>query len=170
MDDAQFEIAPLREHEWTVLRDLRLRALADAPDAFGPTLADAQAEPDAYWQEGARRFAGRVLVARDGSRTIGLVSAVEDPHHVGHLGAMWVDPATRGRGLGRRLVERACQALRARGCQRIELSVTQGNQAAQRLYERFGFACTGESEPLRPGSELRNLTMALVPGPTTGSA
>jgi hypothetical protein len=40
--------------EWRGYRDLRLRALADSPDAFGSTLTEETSRLDAEW---ARRFA-----------------------------------------------------------------------------------------------------------------
>lgn len=156
------EIRPLHATEWQVLKDLRIRALSDSPDAFGPTAGDARAQSDDYWQRGARRFAEgdqRLFIACSGADRVGLVSAVRDPEAAGHIGAMWVDPRARGSGLGRRLLEAACDWLERRGCARLVLSVTDGNARAESLYASVGFARTGESEPLRDGSSLRNLRM-----------
>ncbi|HEX2229661.1 MAG TPA: GNAT family N-acetyltransferase, partial [Candidatus Binatia bacterium] len=36
-------------HEWETYRDLRLRALADSPDAFGGTLAVEKRRRDTEW-------------------------------------------------------------------------------------------------------------------------
>ena len=51
------EVRRVRSEEWEALRDVRVRALADAPDAFGTTHAEALARPDAWWIEWARRSA-----------------------------------------------------------------------------------------------------------------
>jgi GNAT superfamily N-acetyltransferase len=59
---------------------------------------------------------------------------------------VYVDEAARGSGLGRALVEAACERARARGCKRIELDVDEGNAAARALYESLGF-----SSGKRPG-------------------
>jgi ribosomal protein S18 acetylase RimI-like enzyme len=156
------EIRPLLASEWQVLKDLRIRALTDAPDAFGPTAQDAGSQPDDYWQRGAQRSAKgdqRLFIACSGEDPVGLVSAVRDPEAAGHIGAMWVDPRARGSGLGRRLLEVACDWLGKRGCARLVLSVTDGNARAESLYASVGFERTGETEPLRAGSSLRNAKM-----------
>jgi GNAT superfamily N-acetyltransferase len=157
-------IAPLRQAEWATLKDLRIRALAESPDAFGPTREQAAREPDAYWQEGARRFATgsqRLFIARRAGEPVALASAVADNEGAGHIGAMWVDPRARGGGLGRRMLETACEWLTDRGSRRIVLWVTEGNGRAQTLYENRGFALTGVTRPLREGSPLLNLEMEL---------
>jgi ribosomal protein S18 acetylase RimI-like enzyme len=58
---------------------------------------------------------------------------------------LYVDPAGRGRGVARALVERA----RERGCRRIQLDANAANEPAQRLYRSLGF--TSFSDP--PGGE-----------------
>jgi ribosomal protein S18 acetylase RimI-like enzyme len=160
-DPLPVSIRPLRAEEWRVLKDLRIRALDDAPDAFGPTAAEARAEPDAYWRSGARDLAraGGLLVLRRGDAPVGLVSALVDAGEIGHVGAMWIDPGARGGGLGARLLDAASELLAARGSRAIELWVTEGNERASALYASRGFTPTGVSEPLREGSALRNVQM-----------
>ena len=155
------EIRALREDEWSLLRELRLRALRDSPDAFSPLAEDVAREADDYWQRGARSFASphaALLIAERDGRAVGLVSATAAAG-TGYIGAMWLEPAARGSGLGRALLDAACAKLRERGCGRLALTVTETNAAAIQLYQSAGFALTGESKPLRPGSPLRNLEM-----------
>lgn len=45
------QIRALEPHEVSLHRELRLRALRDAPDAFGETFAEAEAQPISYWEE-----------------------------------------------------------------------------------------------------------------------
>jgi hypothetical protein len=45
------ELRRLASHEVDLHRDLRLRALRDAPDAFGETFAAAAVRPISYWEE-----------------------------------------------------------------------------------------------------------------------
>ena len=53
-----------------------------------------------------------------------------------------VDPAHRGRGVGRLLLEATIEALRDRGAPRIVLSTAERNESAQRLFARAGFRRT----------------------------
>jgi hypothetical protein len=85
-------------HEWRTLRELRSRALADAPEAFARTLADEERRSDSEWaqqlHDSARSPSRLSLVAeRDGAR-VGLAyseRSAESPD-TAHLVAMWVAP------------------------------------------------------------------------------
>lgn len=71
-----------------------------------------------------------------------LVAIRDDRSWIGGFG---VSPESRGRGLGRELLDAAIAAARARGAKRMQLEVLQHNPAAIALYERSGFA---RSRPL----------------------
>jgi ribosomal protein S18 acetylase RimI-like enzyme len=53
-----------------------------------------------------------------------------------------VDPAHRGHGIGRMLLDATLAALKARGAPRVVLSTAAGNEAAQRLFTGAGFRRT----------------------------
>jgi ribosomal protein S18 acetylase RimI-like enzyme len=53
-----------------------------------------------------------------------------------------VDPAHRGQGVGRMLLDATLEALKARGAPRVVLSTAEQNVAAQRLFDRAGFRRT----------------------------
>lgn len=157
------EIVPITVEQWGDLKRLRIAALTEAPDSFSPTAEEARSHDDAYWQRGAKRAAEaegfEMFIVRRGGEGMGLASAQRDVAGVGHIGAMWVDPSLRGRGVGARLFDAAVGHLRKLGCDTIELSVTETNAAAIALYQSRGFVLTGESEPLRASSPLLNLFM-----------
>lgn len=50
-----------------------------------------------------------------------------------------VDPALRGRGVGRAILTHLAQQLFRRGQRRLSLEVRSADDAARRFYERFGF-------------------------------
>ena len=148
----------MTRNEWEALRDVRLRALADAPDAFATTHAEATARANDWWREWAAKSADAetqaMVLAWDGEDTVGIAGtfATEDAWHVI---SMWVDPAARGRGVGRELLDAVVAWAREQEPTRpIRLSVTDGNDGARRLYEGYGFVDTGVSEPLRSTSPL----------------
>ena len=71
------EIRSTTGDDWELVRDVRLRALAEAPLAFGSTLADERDRSEDEW----RRWAGRgrsgdgvMFVADGGDRFVGLAS------------------------------------------------------------------------------------------------
>ncbi len=150
-------IRPVRPDEWRELRDLRLRALADAPDAFGATYEQESVDPDEAWQRRADRPDGTMIVAvDDDGRFVGMASggpAEGFPDSAGLYGT-WVDPVARGQGIGEQLIGAIVPWAEAQGYARIGLGVTIGNDAAVRLYERIGFKDTGLRFPLRDGTDL----------------
>ena len=155
-------------NEWRVYRDLRLRALADSPDAFGSTLAAETGRLDAEW---ARRLASSVdsplnlpLVAEVRGEPIGLAWGridTSDPD-LAALYQMWVAPSHRGVGAGPMLLKAVIAWARARNASSLDLGVTCGDSPARRLYERAGFQPMGEPQPLRPGSTLLAQAMRLA--------
>jgi ribosomal-protein-alanine N-acetyltransferase len=60
-----------------------------------------------------------------------------------HINNVAVRPEYRGRGFGRRLIERAIEDGRRRGAIRALLEVRSGNAPARQLYEKLGFAAIG---------------------------
>lgn len=61
----------------------------------------------------------------------------------GELANIAVRPELRGRGLGARLLDEVLAAARRRGVTQLYLEVRDSNDAALRLYERFGFREVG---------------------------
>ncbi|MET0980908.1 MAG: GNAT family N-acetyltransferase [Telluria sp.] len=150
-------IRPLAGNEWPLYRSLRLGALADAPGAFGSTLAAEQAlkDEDWAWRLGLAATSGRdhPLVAELDDAAMGLAWArfdAQDAQRV-NLFQMWVAPEGRGRGVAAALLDAAIAWARLRKARTMQLGVMKGNDAARRLYERAGFHAVGEPEPARPG-------------------
>ena len=90
-----------------------------------------------------------VLVAAEDGTVIGYTYAgVEGRDWMslrGPAGVLYdivVDPAHRGRGVGRALLEATVAALRSRGSPQVVLSTADRNAAAQRLFESAGFRRT----------------------------
>ena len=56
-----------------------------------------------------------------------------------YLAELYVEPACRGRGLGRALMEAALREARGRGADTMDIGVDEPDLAARRLYESLGF-------------------------------
>lgn len=170
-------IRRLQAQEWPAYRALRLRSLADAPQAFGSTLALEESWRPELWMARltAASTSGRdcPLVAEaetadgaaDGAnkQLLGLLWAKCDADDAGivHLYQMWVAPETRGQGVAAALLRDAIAWARAIGARSVRLRVVSGNEAAARLYARAGFRDVGAPEPLRPGLAALEQTMQL---------
>lgn len=134
-------LEPLHPNHWTRYRAVRLRALADAPDAFCASLAGAQAMSEAEWRGRLEPSDRRVtLVAVDGAADVGLVATCLQDDGCAHVYQMWVAPEARGRGVGRLLLHRALSHAREWGAPAVLLSVFPHNAAAIGLYQSVGFA------------------------------
>ncbi len=90
-----------------------------------------------------------VLVAERDREVVGYTYAgVEGVDYMslrGPAGVLYdivVDPAHRGHGVGRKLLEATVAALEARGSPRVVLSTAERNATAQRLFEHAGFRRT----------------------------
>ena len=147
-----------RVEDWQAWRDLRLRSLADSPHAFGSTLEREQAFTDdewrgrvAGWTDPDDDVAGPAVLVLAGDEPVGMGGGFHDLPGMLHVVAMWTDPAWRGRGVGR-LVLDTLRAWADERALRLHLDVEASNTGARRLYERYGFEATGDSRPLRPGS------------------
>lgn len=153
--------------EWRTWRELRLRALADSPDAFGETLEGATARDEAAWTSSTATDPGRVvLIAEQASGWIGTaVARVTPDDRCAHLYAMWVAPDARRRGVGRALVDAAMRWSRFAGAGTLALKVTDRAPAAEAMYRTLGFADTGTSEALRPGSDIAGRVLVAQLGP-----
>ena len=106
-----------------------------------------------------------VFVAETTEGIVGRLSIARDPHpasrHVADLGLL-VGAAHRRRGVGTALLDAAVVWARSTGITKLELHVFPHNQAALRLYERFGFQQEGfrARHYKRAGEELDAILMA----------
>jgi GNAT superfamily N-acetyltransferase len=96
---------------------------------------------------------GTLLIARDGTRPIAMVSLLYTVStalggRVALLEDMLVHPDYRNRAIGSQLLSHAVTVAREQGCRRITLLTDRENSAAQGFYRRQGFALS-EMVPMR---------------------
>lgn len=136
-------IRPLRPAEWTRLRDLRLKALAESPGNFFATLADARDGPQGRWLEMLESDDGVIFVLFDGDAPIGLTAVYVDraipERDTAGLGMTWIEPAYRGQGLSRLIYRARVAWAREMGMRRIIVSHRDGNEPSRRAMLAAGF-------------------------------
>jgi GNAT superfamily N-acetyltransferase len=150
---AAFVVRRLRPDEGRLLKEVRLRALADAPLAFLSTFEAEVGHTDDVWEEWAcRRSEGNAeatFVAEAGDdRLVGLIGCfLDDDRGTAQLVSMWTAPEARRRGVATSLVEAAAIWAREAGALELHLWVTRRNDPAIRLYESAGFEPLPEFRP-----------------------
>jgi len=157
----------LEPAEWPIYRELRLRALADSPDAFGSTLVVEQGRSAEDWASRLTRDAtsglDHPLIAEVAHAAAGLAWARVDAsdRSIVNVYQMWVAPEFRGQGAGRLLLRAAVDWARSLDATSVQLGVTCGDTPAIRLYTREGFTPFGPLGSLRPGSLVLGQSMRL---------
>ena len=158
------EIRQIRAGDGLRNRDVRIRMLTDAPEAFGATLVVALARPKESWHEQASELASAaqrtLFVADDGERWQAVAGGIlaEDNASV-EIIAVWVDPAYRGQGLARALIGRVLDWGQAHGADRALLWVHDRNAAAIGLYQHLGFTTTTERKALGTDGDRMQVLM-----------
>jgi GNAT superfamily N-acetyltransferase len=154
------------------LRDLRLRSLADSPDAFGQPLTEARARPAIEWWRSARQAShgeNRIwLIAEEAGLTVGIVQGRRRRPATLMLFSMWVDPAVRRLGVGRMLIG-TLEAWAARwGATETLLWVMGDNRPAIEFYLDLGFETVERGQDADSGARYGAIAMRRdirAPGP-----
>lgn len=149
----EYRILRAQPTDWQQIRSVRLRALADSPDAFGSTLNEEQQLTDDEWRSRSESpsIARFLAIATGGS---GLGIAVGAPcsgqERTAGLFSMWVAPEARKRRVGVALVQAVIEWAQTEGYRRIILDVGDANTPAIRLYQSCNFVPTGRTGTLPP--------------------
>ncbi len=156
-------ITALAPTDAAAYRALMLEAYEQAPDAFTTTAAERRAEPESWWVRriGSADGPASSFGAWEGDRLVGTV-ALEyalkpKTRHAALLLGLYVQPAARGRGVGLALMQAAIAAASARSeVLALNLTLTEGNAAALRLYRACGFVAWGtQPHAIRTASGLQ---------------
>jgi DNA-binding MarR family transcriptional regulator/GNAT superfamily N-acetyltransferase len=133
-----------QEYGWTQdYEALVAKILADFVQSFDPAR-------EAAW------------IAEIDGRVVGSIFLVRgDAPEVGKLRLLYVEPDTRGRGVGAMLVQACTDRARAVGYRRLELWTNSILVAARRIYQRAGFVLVDEAPHHSFGHDLVGQTWAL---------
>ena len=136
-------IEPMRPEDWDRVRGIYLEGIATGQATF-ETTAPAWEAWDAAHMRAAR------LVAREGEATLGWAALSPVSSRCVYAGvvehSVYVHPAARGRGTGRRLLGALIASTEAAGIWTIQSGVFPENTASLRLHDAAGFRRAGVRE------------------------
>ena len=144
------EIRLLTEDDAPAYQTLRLRALREHPESFGPSFEEEQThsieQVARYLCEGLPH--SFTLGALLDGQLVGIVTlsrfARRKTRHKAMVGGMYVAPEVRGQSIGRALLAAVIARAQAMdGLEDVTLAVTVGNAAARTLYVGAGFVSYG---------------------------
>ena len=152
-----------------LLKDVRLRALREAPYAFWETLADVENDPVDEWIEWTASYAEPntkaaafvALADENAPRADGMAGGYLDPADGTAVAVwgVWVDPRCRSKGIGDGLLEAVEEWASLSGRPRLTLWVTTTSQPAIALYLRRGFRDTGQRREHRSDVSCEEMFM-----------
>jgi ribosomal protein S18 acetylase RimI-like enzyme len=145
-------IKPVTPLNAFIFKAVRLRALQDAPHAFGSTHGKESQIADSEWLARVERMNGERgagFLAMEGETACGIAGSFLDQNDStrAQLISMWTAPTHRQQGIGRRLVKEVLNWAHRRNACILLLMVTSNDEPAIRFYERLGFTRTGRTEP-----------------------
>ena len=129
--------------QWMRVRGIRLRSLAESPEAFGGTYEKESAEDESTWRE--KFIKNDFLIASvDGVDAAIMYIEVLDGDFGATcwIGGCWSDPDYRGKGLFKAMMNFVDS--QNRGWQVQGLGVFTHNYSAISSYEKLGFVKMGE--------------------------
>ena len=141
------------------VRSLRLASLRLAPDSYRRLYADAADVPYDRWEAFVERIvadpdAGVFLAIRRAEPAGMMFVGTDRENETMSIGDMWVEPEQRRHEVAHAMVVAATEWGCLRSARVARLAVTITNEAAERLYLECEFVPTGETEPLRDGSDI----------------
>jgi len=143
------DIKLLVPDEWLRLRDIRLSALRESPDAFLSTYEQEQDYSERQWRaEFARGDWNVGLIEGRPVSLLGVTRESSTPEQECYLEYLWVSPECRRSGVARTMLTAIIERLRTSGMTTVFLWVLDGNEVAVHLYKRVGFTRMNHRQPL----------------------
>lgn len=146
MDALNIRVLPT--DEWQVLRDFRLRALADSPENIGGDLATESMWGESEWRAQLAKY--DFIVAAINGATVGGMNVerlVGDFGATCWIGSCWIDPEYRRQGILREIFSYFDSVASAHGWLVQGIGVFVDNVTAIAVWEKLGFVKMGDAKP-----------------------
>ena len=149
LSSGEFEIRPFRNADGPRVRELviavnRLLSPSDLRDAFEAYIERALADEIDRIEDYYSEHGGGFWVATLGGGLVGTLGLERASADAMELRRMYVDPAARRVGIGRRMLQHAEAECRRRGVKRLELSTAKIQNEAIALYRSAGYRLVRE--------------------------
>jgi GNAT superfamily N-acetyltransferase len=141
----KIEVSLLIPDEWERLKQIRIRALRENPEAFGANLNEVMGQSKAEWLKLYEKE--DYLIASTGGIDVGMlyIEVLKGDHGATcWIGGCWTDPNFRGIGVMRSLFNYIDDHASEKGWQRQGLGVWADNLLAINSYKYLGFTFAGE--------------------------
>jgi ribosomal protein S18 acetylase RimI-like enzyme len=153
LKSSEVQIRRLTGSDAHAYRALRLRAFRDYPEAFTSSFEEESLKPLANSEQRLSESSScRVWGAFVENRLVGMVGLEREQRqkirHKGLIIGMYVAPEFARRGIARTLLNTLLEHARQIDLELLVLTVTCGNEAAERLYHETGFKSWG----IEPGA------------------
>jgi RimJ/RimL family protein N-acetyltransferase len=159
MEEEVLEIRPLVAADAAAFRQIRLRAISDAPSAVWPTYEEEARRTVEDNEARIQRTDTQVVFgAFIDTKLVGIAGLRWEPlDQVKHKAILWgvfISPDRRREGLARKLFSQVLSFARDEGVLQIQLCVNAENVRARSLYRSLGFEPFGlEPRAMRVGSQ-----------------
>jgi RimJ/RimL family protein N-acetyltransferase len=129
--------------EWSILRDIRLKALKENPSLFLGSYEQEARLPDSHWQNLIGAEDGKTFGLFDQRDAVGVTRISkfkDDPSgKTARMSMSYIAPDYRGRGLSRLIYEARLDWARSNGFERVIVAHRNGNAASRAANQAFGF-------------------------------
>lgn len=148
-------VRPVTLEDLSMFRDLRLESLKNEPYAFLATYEDEVQVAEEKWKERIENSIkgenGVTIVAEAEGKIVGLVGVSYGRHpkikHTAHIWGTYVEPEYRGRGIGKKLMEKIIELAKVNpNVKKIKIEVVPEQESALKLYEKVGFTPIGTAK------------------------
>ncbi len=155
----------IRTAEGSLLRQVRLDAIAESPGDFTTRLADARDRPAEAWDRVAEVHAtaddqATWFAEVDGAMA-GMISAFRTEDGAVTMTSLWSTPGHRRSGVADVLVATVRDWAHEGGAVEVRQWLVERNAHARAFHESLGFAPTGAERPYEPSPDIREVELRL---------